>query len=92
APRRSMGEADLDQHFGNPDSGTVAKKREDVLNREKPLESLKYLKVDEKQAQATAKKEEGKAPPKTAANAKKHGDKDPLLDVDVAGMGEDLDD
>ena len=31
APRKSMGEADLDQHFGNPDSATVAKKREDVL-------------------------------------------------------------
>jgi len=92
APRRSMGEADLDQHFGNPDSSTVAKKREDVLNREKPLESLKYLKVDEKLAQATAKKDEGKPAPKTAANDKKHGDKDPALDVDVAGMGEDLDD
>ncbi|AKQ64190.1 Carboxyl-terminal protease precursor [Myxococcus hansupus] len=94
APRRSMGEADLDQHFGNPDSTTVAKKREDVLDREKPLVTLKYLKVDEKQAQATAKKEkeEGKAAPKTAANDKKHGDKDPLLDVDVAGSGEDLDD
>ncbi|AEI65345.1 MXAN_5808 family serine peptidase [Corallococcus macrosporus] len=91
APRRSMGEADLDQHFGNPDSSTVAKKREDVLNREKPLESLKYLKVDEKQAQAAAKKDE-KAAPKSAANAAKHGEKDPLLDVDVAGMGEDLDD
>ncbi|WP_191260642.1 MXAN_5808 family serine peptidase [Comamonas sp. JC664] len=94
APRRSMGEADLDQHFGNPDSTTVAKKREDVLDREKPLVTLKYLKVDEKQAQATAKKEkeEGKAAPKTAANDKKHGDKDPMLDVDVAGIGEDLDD
>ncbi|WP_163783239.1 MXAN_5808 family serine peptidase [Myxococcus vastator] len=92
APRRSMGEADLDQHFGNPDSSTVAKKREDVLNREKPLESLKYLKVDEKQAQAAAKKDESKGAPKTATNDKKHGEKDPLLDVDVAGMGEDLDD
>lgn len=88
APRRSMGEADLDQHFGNPDSSTVAKKREDVLDREKPLETMKYLKVDEKQAQAAAKKEESKTAPKTA----KHGEKDPRLDVDVAGIGEDLDD
>jgi carboxyl-terminal processing protease len=96
APRRSMGEADLDQHFGNPDSSTVAKKREDVLNREKPLESLKYLKVDEKQAQAAAAKEESKAPKTAAADKpsteKKGERKDPLLDVDVAGQGEDLDD
>ncbi|MCP3142710.1 MXAN_5808 family serine peptidase [Pyxidicoccus xibeiensis] len=96
APRRSMGEADLDQHFGNPDSTTVAKKREDVLDREKPQESLKYLKVDEKQQQAAAAKEESKNP-KVAANEKaagekKHGEKDPMLDVDVAGQGEDLDD
>src|SRR6185503_904107 len=58
APRRSIGEADLDQHFGNPDSDKVAKKREDVLDREKPLENLKYLKVDEKpKAPVVAKKE-----------------------------------
>ncbi len=92
APRRSMGEADLDQHFGNPDSDTVAKKRADVLNREKPLESLKYLKVDpKKKAQASAKKEEAKGP-KMAQKEAKHGEKDPVLDVDVAGQGEDLDD
>jgi len=98
APRRSMGEADLDQHFGNPDSDKVAKKREEVLDREKPIESLKYLKVDEKvQAQAAAKKEKEAAEkaPKTAqkdGKGAKHGEKDPLLDVDVAGQGEDLDD
>lgn len=98
ASRRSMGEADLDQHFGNPDSATVAKKREDVLDREKPRESLKYLKVDPKQQEklATAAKEEPKPAPKTAATEKhaepqkKHGENDPLLDT--AGQGEDLDD
>ncbi|MCP3061927.1 S41 family peptidase [Myxococcus sp. K38C18041901] len=94
ASRRSMGEADLDQHFGNPDSATVAKKREDVLDREKPRESLKYLKVDPKQQEklAAAAKEEPK--PKVAATEKPekkpHGENDPLLDV--AGQGEDLDD
>jgi carboxyl-terminal processing protease len=94
APRRSIGEADLDQHFGNPDSDKVAKKREEVLDREKPLESLKYLKVDEKKKKeqtAAAKKEEPKAP-KVAQKDAKHGEKDPVLDVDVAGQGEDLDD
>ncbi|RKG74724.1 PDZ domain-containing protein [Corallococcus exercitus] len=97
APRKSMGEADLDQHFGNPESATIAKKREEVLDREKPGTSLKYLKVDEKAAQATAaKKEEPKekvaAKPGTAKDKKEHGENDPLLDVDVAGQGEDLDD
>ncbi len=98
APRRSMGEADLDQHFGNPDSDKVAKKREEVLDREKPAESLKYLKVDEKQqAQAAAKKEKDAAEkaPKTAQKepkSPKPGEKDPLLDIDLGGMSEDLDD
>jgi carboxyl-terminal processing protease len=99
APRKSMGEADLDQHFGNPDSTTVAKKREEVLDREKPGTSMKYLKVDEQAAQAAAaKKEDAKeAKEKVAAKGntkdnKKHGENDPLLDVDVAGQGEDLDD
>jgi len=99
APRRSMGEADLDQHFGNPDSDKVAKKREDVLDREKPLELLKYLKVDEKEKDpAMAKKEPAKEKeaPKTASKDGKDG-KDAAkdgkdVDVDVAGQGEDLDD
>jgi carboxyl-terminal processing protease len=98
APRRSMGEADLDQHFGNPDSDKVAKKREDVLDREKPLEMLKYLKVDEKEKDPTvAKKEPAKEPekaPKTASKDGKDGkDKDGKdVEVDVAGQGEELDD
>jgi carboxyl-terminal processing protease len=85
APRKTMGEADLDQHFGNPNADAVAKKREDVVNREKPLESLKYLKLDEKQAQAKAARkdvnQEGEKP---------HGEKDPLLDIDT--VAEQLDD
>jgi carboxyl-terminal processing protease len=99
APRRSMGEADLDQHFGNPDSDKVAKKREEVLDREKPAESLKYLKVDEKQqAQAAAAKKEKEAAEKAPKTAQKEpkdakpGEKDPLLDVDLGGRSEDLDD
>ncbi|MFL5349397.1 MAG: MXAN_5808 family serine peptidase [Hyalangium sp.] len=100
APRRSMGEADLDQHFGNPDSDKVAKKREDVIDREKPTESLKYLKVDEKaQAQAAAEKkakdkelaEKTKAVQKDGKDGR-HGEHDPLIDTDTAGQGEDLED
>lgn len=48
APRRTMGEADLDQHFANPSSAQAAKKRDDVQLREKPLESVKYLKEEKK--------------------------------------------
>ncbi|HEX8439610.1 MXAN_5808 family serine peptidase [Archangium sp.] len=89
APRKTIGEADLDQHFGNPNSDSVAKKREDVLGREKPLESLKYLKLDEKQQQqAQAKKEEADKNPEVATK----GEKNPLLDVESVGSGEELDD
>ena len=93
APRKTIGEADLDQHFGNPNSDSVAKKREDVLGREKPLETLKYLKIDEKKQQAQAKKqEEATKAPEMAGNTKAHGTKDPLLDVDSVGSTEELDD
>ncbi len=89
APRKTIGEADLDQHFGNPNSDSVAKKREDVLGREKPLESLKYLKLDEKQQQAAqAKKDEAAKGPEVASKA----EKSPLLDVESVGSGEELDD
>ena len=95
APRRSMGEADLDQHFGNP-NGPTAKKREEVLDREKPLETLRYLKEDAKGKDASAKaqiKDEGRSLKVVAGkDDAKHGEKDPLLDVDVSGQGEDLDD
>jgi len=90
APRKTIGEADLDQHFGNPNSDSVAKKREDVLGREKPLETVKYLKLDEKQQQAIAKKQEeaAKNPEVAAKDAKGH----PLLDIDAVSTGEELDD
>ncbi|MET0403305.1 MAG: MXAN_5808 family serine peptidase, partial [Cystobacter sp.] len=94
APRKTIGEADLDQHFGNPNSESVAKKREDVLGREKPLESVKYLKVDQKQLQAIAKKQE-----EAAKNPEAPTKEDPkahagshLLDVDSLGSSEELDD
>jgi carboxyl-terminal processing protease len=94
APRRSMGEADLDQHFGNPESASVAKKREDVLGREKPLESLNYLKVDAKKPQVAAVEGDkaGMVDPKSPKDAAPHGQKDPMLDIDVGGQSEDLDD
>ncbi len=96
APRKSIGEADLDHHFGNPSSSVAAKKREEVLGREKPVESLKYLKEDPKQKDASARQqleEEGKTP-KLSKNDKggKPAGKDLLKDTDAAGTDEDLDD
>ncbi len=97
APRKSVGEADLDHHFSNPSSAQAAKKRADVLGREKPLEQLKYLKEDPKEKDASArqqKAEEGKDGKlsKTDKGGKKGKGKDPLLDVDISGTDEDLDD
>ncbi len=43
SPKRTAGEADLVGHFGNPDSDTVATKKEEVVLREKPLEQLRYF-------------------------------------------------
>ncbi|EPX58799.1 Carboxyl-terminal protease precursor [Cystobacter fuscus DSM 2262] len=93
APRKTIGEADLDQHFGNPNSESVAKKREDVLGREKPLETVKYLKVDQKQLQAIAKKQEdaAKNPEGAKEDPKAHAGSH-LLDVDSVGSSEELDD
>jgi carboxyl-terminal processing protease len=94
APRRSVGEADLESHFSNPSNATAAKKRDDVL-REKPAEQLRYLKEDSKQKDASAKQqlqEEGKAPKLSKVPVKgKPQQKDPLLDID-RGLDQDLDD
>ncbi len=62
APRRTMGEADLDQHFANPENGTAAKKRDEVKTREQPLITLKYLKDEPK------KKDDKKGAQKGAKN------------------------
>jgi carboxyl-terminal processing protease len=65
APRRTMGEADLDHHFGNPSNDKAAKKRDDVVVREKPTESLRYLK-DEKEKVAHREKDKEKDKDKDA--------------------------
>ncbi|HLT29321.1 MAG TPA: MXAN_5808 family serine peptidase [Myxococcaceae bacterium] len=83
APRKSVGEADLDKHFGNPDSDTVAGKREEVLNREVPFAEVLYLKEDEKTRDVVAAKPE---------DAKRHGEGDPVLDLDAAAAADMLDD
>ncbi len=67
APRRSMGEADLEHHFSNPANAQAAKKRDDVVVREKPSDTVKYLK-EEKEKVAKLDKDGKPAPAK--GNAK----------------------
>jgi carboxyl-terminal processing protease len=64
APRKTIGEADLEHHFGNPSNAQAAKKRDDVVVREKPTETLKYLKDEPKKPEVAEKdkKEETKKP------------------------------
>jgi carboxyl-terminal processing protease len=87
APRKSMGEADLEHHFSNPANAQAARKRDDVVVREKPADSLKYLK-EERVAKADAK--DGKDG-KDAAKEKAHGPRNSLTDSDGAPE-EELDD
>lgn len=64
APRRSMGEADLESHFANPSNAQAAKKRDDVVVREKPQDTVKYLKEEKvKVAKADPTKPDPKATP-----------------------------
>lgn len=80
APRRTMGEADLDHHFGNPSNAEAVKKRDDVVARERPVDSLKYLKDEPKKV--------AKVDPK----AGKGGGKNPLTDTEAAPDNTELDD
>jgi carboxyl-terminal processing protease len=79
APRRTMGEADLESHFANPANAQAARKRDEVVVRERPVESVKYLK-DEKPP---------KPDPKKAAQK---GGKNPLTDTESSSSEEELDD
>ncbi len=93
APRRTMGEADLEHHFGNPSNDKAAKKREDVVVREKPMLTMKYLK-EEKEKVAAAPKPDEKRDPKAVPTPKgtKAPPKNPLTDTDAPPSDEDLDD
>jgi carboxyl-terminal processing protease len=107
SPRKSMGEADLEHHFGNPANAQAAKKRDDVVIREKPSESLKYLK-EQKEKVAKADKPEGdkdKDKPKDGKDPKAKDPKKPevgqaggkggknvLTDTEGAAPEEELDD
>lgn len=86
APRRSMGEADLESHFANPANAAAAKKRDDVVVREKPVDTLKYLK-EEKEKVAKVDPKNPKAP--------KTGGKNVLTDTESSAPvnhDEELDD
>jgi carboxyl-terminal processing protease len=97
APRKTIGEADLEHHFGNPGSQAAATKREDVLGREKPFATIHYLKEDTRQKDASARQqklEEGKDPKLSKTDKslgkKKPGEADPLLDTEPGRIDEDL--
>ncbi len=99
APRKTLGEADLEHHFGNPGSQAAATKREQVLGLEKPFASIRYLKEDTKQKDAAArqqKAEEGKTPKLSRSDKggkveKRKGEGvHPLLDTDPNKLDEDL--
>ncbi len=91
APRKTMGEADLEHHFSNPSNATAVKKRDDLVMHEKPAMSFKYLKESEKDklAAATDKAAKDKEKEKAAA-AKKGGGKVTILDAEAPE--EELDD
>ncbi len=64
APRKTMGEADLNGHFGNPNSDKVASKREEIAPKEKPLEELRFLRDEPpppKDPKAAAERKERQA-------------------------------
>jgi carboxyl-terminal processing protease len=85
APRKTLGEADLEHHFGNSSSQAAATKREEVLGKEKPFVSIRYLKEDAKQKDAAArqqKAEEGKDP--KLSKSEKPADKKPAGKKDGA--------
>ncbi len=93
APRKTMGEADLEHHFSNPSNAQAVKKREDLVLREKPSMSLKYLKESEKEkvAKEAAEKKEDKQKEAALKDAKgKKPGKNPMTDIDETP--EELDD
>ncbi|MFO0594207.1 MAG: MXAN_5808 family serine peptidase [Myxococcaceae bacterium] len=90
APRRSMGEADLESHFANPDSKAAAKKRDDVVLRDKPVDTVKYLKEEKKVAKADPTKDP--KDPKAPAPPPTKGGKNVLTDTEGGHENEELDD
>lgn len=88
APRRTMGEADLESHFANPANGQAAKKREEVVMREKPAYSLKYLK-EEKVAKADGKKDPKAPKSGKSAPSEESGNHDEELDDQLDAESQD---
>ncbi len=89
APRKIMGEADLEGHFGNPDSKEIAKKKTEVQAREKPQFELSYLKEDSKSTDAAARQKLGEEGKKLDKPQRPSEDG---VGIDVGGSLEDLDD
>ena len=97
APRKTIGEADLEHHFGNPGSQAAATKRAEVLGREKPFATVHYLKEDTRQKDAAARQqkiEEGKDPRLSKTDKtlgkKKPGEAEAPAEADPGRIDEDL--
>ena len=56
APRKTMGEADLEHHLTNPGDAKPFAKREDVVPKDKPAYTLEYLKDEPKKVASKDKK------------------------------------
>ena len=86
APERQMSEADLEQHFGNPDAETVATKHEEVVRTEKPLETFLYLREAPRPKPKDGPKKPVKSQPSKpgASGSEQASDED----LDVSDMAE----
>jgi carboxyl-terminal processing protease len=84
APKKQLGEADLDKHFGNPSSDKVATKRDEVVRREKPLEELRFLRDEPPEK----KKDEAA---EVRRNPRDRGDRDDFEVEDAEGEDPDTD-
>ncbi len=85
APRRTIGEVDLQHHLSNPANAKAATKREEVVQRGKPKFAVSYLKDE------PAKKKDDKLPAAIATSQRENdgppddGTLDDQLDAETQG-------
>lgn len=90
SPKRVMGEADLEKHFGNPGTDKPAARREEVVRKEKPLEELRFVR-DETAAEKKAAAQEKAGKTADPAAAKERPDRDDLETEDLEGADPETD-
>lgn len=87
APRKTMGEADLEHHLTNPADAKPFAKREDVVAKDKPTYTLEYLRDEPKKVAAKDEKKTGHEDVDLIAP----GSTDEEEDADVEAEAEDTD-